>query len=140
MNVPLHYQPDATPDSLTQPRLSHTEQRHPSVQQVYVPYGISDTSTLVHQTQYQAGQAAALRFHMQQPFSLSTAPPSQTQHKGHSLRWLRRGCIRACVCSCCFVRDNCGSSVVYGPTRSRKREAPLSARLTGSRKFTKPAS
>ena len=139
MNVPLHYQPDATPDSLTQPRLSHTEQRHPSVQQVYVPYGISDTSTLVHQTQYQAGQAAALRFHMQQPFSLSTAPPSQAQHKAHS-HGDGQGAVAfapACAPAASFATI-AGPPSSMGPLGLGSARPPLSARLTGSR--VKPAS
>jgi hypothetical protein len=140
MNVPLHYQPDATPGSLTQPRLSLAEHYHPSVQQAYGPYGIGDISTLVHQTQYQAGQAAALRFHMQQLCSLSTVPPSQAQHKAHS-----HGDGQGAVVFAPAFAPAASFATIAGPpssmgpsTQSRKREAPLSVRLTGSR--TKPAS
>lgn len=98
MDFPPHYQPG----------LSHAGYYHPSIQQTHRLYSIGDTPTLDHEAQYQAGQAADLQLHVQQPFNsgdsedASASAPAPTSS---------------------FTKLAGPSSRMGPPTQSRKRKA-----------------
>ncbi|KAH7406458.1 hypothetical protein DE146DRAFT_647548 [Phaeosphaeria sp. MPI-PUGE-AT-0046c] len=128
MDFSSHFQPDAAPYSLTQPGLSHAGHQQPPVHHTYMPYSFGDISTFGHEAHHQVGKAADLRFHMQQPFGLSTGPLSEAQHNPRSNGNGQGAFVdvsgSASAPTIPFTTPANASSPMGPPTQSRKRKAP----------------